>query len=77
MTGLFPMLMASLGFSPHDQPIPVHPVEARPVLYSYVELVDRLTNWEPLPYWYLASGGSDAYKALPLSRRTDYYVPPN
>ncbi|MGA2248176.1 MAG: glycoside hydrolase family 172 protein [Verrucomicrobiota bacterium] len=48
MTDLFPVLIASLGFSSHDQPIPVHQVEARPVLYSYVDLVDRLTNLEHL-----------------------------
>jgi len=48
MTGLFPVLMVSLGFSAHDQPLPVAQVEARPVLYSYVDLVDRLTNLEQL-----------------------------
>jgi hypothetical protein len=29
-----------------------------------------------MPYWYLASGGRDPYSALPLSSRTNYYVPP-
>jgi len=38
---------------------------------------DTVTTYGTMPYWYLASGGSDAYKALPLSRRTNYYVPPH
>jgi hypothetical protein len=37
---------------------------------------DTVTTYGAMPYWYLASGGSDAYKALPLSSRTNYYVPP-
>ena len=48
MIGLFPVLFASLGISAHDQPAPVHPVEAGAVSYSYVDLVDRLTNLEHL-----------------------------
>jgi len=48
MTGLFPVLMAALGFSSPATPILVHQGEARPVLYSYVDLVDRLTNLEQL-----------------------------
>jgi hypothetical protein len=38
---------------------------------------DAVTTYGTMPYWYLASGGSDDYKALPLSRRTNYYVPSN
>jgi hypothetical protein len=37
---------------------------------------DAVTSYGTMPYWYLASGGSDAYGALPLSSRTNYYVPP-
>jgi len=48
MKGLFPVLIASVGFSSRAQPIPDHQVAARPVLYSYVDLVDRLTNLEQL-----------------------------
>ncbi len=35
---------------------------------------DNVTTYGTMPYWYLASGGSDAYGALPLSSRTNYYV---
>jgi len=27
-----------------------------------------------MPYWYLAAGGSDSYRAIPLGARTNYYV---
>jgi hypothetical protein len=37
---------------------------------------DTITTYGTMPYWYLASGGSDPYGALPLSSRTNYYVPP-
>ena len=37
---------------------------------------DTITAYGILPYWYLASGGRDPYSALPLSSRTDYYLPP-
>jgi hypothetical protein len=37
---------------------------------------DTITTYGTMPYWYLASGGSDPYSALPLSSRTNYYVPP-
>ena len=37
---------------------------------------DLITTYGMMPYWYLASGGSDPYSALPLSSRTNYYVPP-
>lgn len=33
------------------------------------------TRYGMMPYWYLASGGTDAYVAQPLSVRTNYYVP--
>ena len=36
---------------------------------------DTITTYGAMPYWYLASGGSDSYSALPLSSRTNYYVP--
>jgi len=36
---------------------------------------DTITAYGTMPYWYLASGGSDTYGAIPLSRRTNYYVP--
>jgi len=36
---------------------------------------DTITTYGVMPYWYLASGGSDSYSALPLSSRTNYYVP--
>jgi len=38
---------------------------------------DTVTTYGTMPYWYLASGGCDAYKALVLSSRTNYYVPPH
>jgi hypothetical protein len=37
---------------------------------------DTITRYGTMPYWYLASGGSDPYSALPLSSRTNYYAPP-
>jgi hypothetical protein len=37
---------------------------------------DTITTYGTLPYWYLASGGSDPYSALSLSKRTNYYVLP-
>jgi hypothetical protein len=37
---------------------------------------DTVTTYGTMPYWYLASGGSDPYGTLPLSSRTNYYVPP-
>jgi hypothetical protein len=37
---------------------------------------DTVTTYGTMPYWYLASGGRDPYSALPLSSRTNYYVPP-
>ena len=37
---------------------------------------DTITTYGTMPYWYLASRGGDPYGALPLSRRTNYYVPP-
>jgi autotransporter-associated beta strand protein len=37
---------------------------------------DSITTYGMMPYWYLTSGGSDPYSALPLSSRTNYYVPP-
>jgi len=37
---------------------------------------DTTTTYGAMPYWYLASGGSDPYSAVPLSRRTNYYAPP-
>jgi hypothetical protein len=46
MTRPFLVLIASLGFSSQDQPIAAHPIEATPVLYSYEDLVARLTNLE-------------------------------
>ena len=36
---------------------------------------DTITTYGVIPYWYLASGGSDPYNAIPLSSRTNYYVP--
>ena len=36
---------------------------------------DTITTYGVMPYWYLASGGSDPYSAVPLSSRTNYYVP--
>src|ERR1022692_1300370 len=36
---------------------------------------DTITTYAVMPYWYLASGGSDPYSAIPLSSRTNYYVP--
>jgi autotransporter-associated beta strand protein len=37
---------------------------------------DLITTYGMMPYWYLTSGGSDPYSAIPLSSRTNYYVPP-
>jgi autotransporter-associated beta strand protein len=37
---------------------------------------DLITTYGMMPYWYLTSGGNDPYSALPLSSRTNYYVPP-
>jgi hypothetical protein len=37
---------------------------------------DTITTYGVMPYWYLASGGSDPYSAIPLSSRTNYYVTP-
>ncbi len=37
---------------------------------------DLITTYGMMPYWYLTPGGSDPYSALPLSSRTNYYVPP-
>jgi hypothetical protein len=37
---------------------------------------DAITTYGVMPYWYLASGGSDPYSAIPLSRRTNYYATP-
>jgi autotransporter-associated beta strand protein len=37
---------------------------------------DTITTYGMMPYWYLSPGGSDPYSALPLSSRTNYYVPP-
>jgi hypothetical protein len=36
---------------------------------------DTITTYGVMPYWYLASGGSDPYGAIPLRSRTNYYVP--
>jgi hypothetical protein len=36
---------------------------------------DTITTYGTMPYWYLASGGSDAYGTIPLIGRTNYYVP--
>lgn len=33
------------------------------------------TRYGMMPYWYLASGGTDSYIPQPLSIRTNYYVP--
>jgi hypothetical protein len=38
---------------------------------------DSITTYGMIPYWYLSSGGSDHYGAIPLSGRTNYYVPQN
>lgn len=32
------------------------------------------TRYGMMPYWYLVSGGSDPYSAVPLNIRTNYYV---
>lgn len=37
---------------------------------------DNITTYSTMPYWYLASGGSDSYRSLPASSRTNYYVSP-
>jgi autotransporter-associated beta strand protein len=37
---------------------------------------ETITRYGAMPYWYLASGGSDPYGALPLSARTNYYLAP-
>lgn len=36
---------------------------------------DSITRYGVMPYWYLASGGTDSYAPQPLSVRTNYYVP--
>ena len=43
---------------------------------KWVYTNDTITTYGTMPYWYLAPGGSDPYSALPLSSRTNYYVPP-
>jgi len=35
---------------------------------------DAITTYGTMPYWYLAAGGSDSYRAIPLGARTNYYV---
>lgn len=42
--------------------------------YCYTN--DTITAYGAMPYWYLASGGRDAYGALPLNLRTNYYALP-
>ncbi len=42
--------------------------------YSYTN--DNIITYGTMPYWYLASGGNDAYGAVSLSMRTNYYVLP-
>ena len=37
---------------------------------------DRPTLYDCTVYWYLAPGGTDPYKAVPLPGRTGYYVQP-
>ena len=36
---------------------------------------DTITAYSTMPYWYLASGGSDSYRAISLASRTNYYIP--
>jgi hypothetical protein len=45
-------------------------------LEKWVYTNDLITTYGTLPYWYLAAGGSDPYRALSLSTRTNYYAPP-
>ena len=37
---------------------------------------DTITAYGTMPYWYLSSKGNDSYRALSLSARTNYYLPP-
>ncbi len=48
MTGFRLVFVSWLGFSSQTCSILAHPFEARPVSYSYVDLVERLTNLEQL-----------------------------
>ena len=48
MTGFPPVFMAWLVFSSNNHPMPVQQIEARPVSYSYVDLIARLDNLEQL-----------------------------
>jgi autotransporter-associated beta strand protein len=36
---------------------------------------ENITSYAAMPYWYLASGGTDSYGPLSLDVRTNYYVP--
>jgi hypothetical protein len=36
---------------------------------------DTITTYGTMPYWYLASSGSDHYSAMTISSRTNYFVP--
>ena len=48
MTSFCSVFMAWLGFSSHNHPVFVHQFEAKPVSYTYVDLIERLTNLEQL-----------------------------
>jgi hypothetical protein len=48
MRVFFPVFMAWLTFGSHNHPLLIHQTEARPVSYSYVDLIGRLTNLEQL-----------------------------
>ncbi len=43
---------------------------------KYLYTNDNITTYGTMPYWYLASGGSDSYGPLSLNARTNYYVLP-
>ena len=44
---------------------------------KYFYTNDTITTYGTMPYWYLASGGRDAYGPLPINTRTNYYVLPS
>jgi Protein of unknown function (DUF2961) len=70
MTGLSPVFMAWLVFSSNNHPMLVHPIEARPVLYSYVDLIGRLTDLEQLAR--LPSAGETSSEWTSRDRSSTY-----
>jgi len=58
-----------------------HTADNAPFSSSFEAVIEKYSDNESCPYaavayWYLASGGTDPYPALPPAARTGYYRPP-